>query len=661
MELSQFRRSLCVPFPYRPPRPFFKPPRRLRPRPGSFQQRACLAVMAATATRQIMAKHGEKLSDEYANRIPNTDAEILNFFLRFLSDQGLPMVPVFINGGYVRDLLLGKEPDDLDLSLCLRDCPEEVTVASLLDEMKTYVESRPEFGITEFKNATILSNESKDKQLDTFKAHFTNQDGVKTEVDVMPTIGEEKYCDDNRIPIRDQRGLPEEDALRRDLTIGALLLRVQHAKGGDSDLQFELLDFYGGVDDIRLGVLRSPCPLKKSPSEVADVVLRTAEDKELAKHLGIEELSPEEAVQILWWGKVLIDDPLRICRAFRFAAKFKFKLHPAFWMAAPFALEPLRTKVAGSRKFTEYHKIGGYGFTACVEFFELAFSKTFGPQDSLRLTSALLGGQDGKGHAQMISQVKHFNAEVFQALAEKVKPKEGQKTDGVELIGELMAAAIVASDFEAGEEPIAEFNKACAGMCVSNAMREAGFTPLSACSAMLAEPPALNSLDKLVADACGISPEGLARHLQMWEAMQICNARTGPEYATLYRRHLALAMVHHFRPETADELQKCFEALSFSRPPVKGTVLNAKGTLEVPNPLRRQVMQLFEVSTRLLQFVGPVEAGESLEKLFDKHPKLRSAFSPSVWMEGSKLKSEFLPAKRGGESGAKEGKRCKAY
>jgi hypothetical protein len=29
--------------------------------------------------------------------------------------------------------------------------------------------------------ATILSNESKDKQLDTFKAHFTNKDGVKTE------------------------------------------------------------------------------------------------------------------------------------------------------------------------------------------------------------------------------------------------------------------------------------------------------------------------------------------------------------------------------------------------------------------------------------------------------------------------------------------------
>eukprot|EP00438_Fugacium_kawagutii_P032946 Skav236608 [mRNA] locus=scaffold3553:36947:37899:- [translate_table: standard] len=76
-------------------------------------------------------------------RVPKTDSEILNFFLSFLENQGLKDVPVFINGGYVRDLLLGKEPDDLDLTLCLRDCPEQVTVAMLLDEMKGYVESRP--------------------------------------------------------------------------------------------------------------------------------------------------------------------------------------------------------------------------------------------------------------------------------------------------------------------------------------------------------------------------------------------------------------------------------------------------------------------------------------------------------------------------------------
>eukprot|EP00435_Cladocopium_sp_Y103_P075374 s26_g57.t1 len=897
LELPGFRRGLIVPIPssrHLPPRPV-KPNhfvvRRTAPpvkKPGlSLTERACLATMAAVAAKRIAVHHGEKLPDEYACRIPKTDSEILNFFLSFLAHQGLKDVPVFVNGGYVRDLLLGKEPDDLDLTLCLRDCPEEVTVAALLDEMKGYVESRPELGITEFKNATILSNESKDKQLDTFKAHFTNKDGVKTEVDVMPTIGEEKYSEDNRIPERDQRGLPEEDALRRDLTIGALLLRVQRTDGSDA-LEYELFDFYGGVDDICKGMLRSPCPVNKTLDEVAEIVLRTDEERELAKILKIKDLPPEEAVQILWWSKVLIDDPLRICRAFRFAAKFKFELHPAFWMAVPFALDPLaavlaptrvyrmlklaftdsrllrrktsylvagallcqlsyftlklpcslaaqqtrrpastvmadekdhpmkpraalllidmqkafttgswachfggpkevsdirracgeaaqllgsgrlppetpvlctkcytdgedepyldtlepllrkypcihkptmdvtynpaffrwlrkqaqqgigvlviggctttscvrvsstriagqleeqglsmkvvvdlnlcgarqenfehtahydpvlvgiygrefckgksavdlaivqmkragvevlegsagcmiarrfvrphpavalswkaesrtlpddvgrrdtseamngldlskdedhavsrhrnwplRTKVAGSRKFTEYHKIGGYGFKACSDFFELAFSRTFGPgEGSLRLASALLGGQDGKGQARMLSQVKSFNVDVFRELAETVKPQG--TFDGVELLGELMAAAVAAAEFEGVEDAASQLTKACDGMCVSNAMREAGLSPWRAYAAMMSEPPLPNSLDCRVAEACGISPASLAQHTQVWDAMQICNARTGPEYSTEYRRNLALALVGLQHKD--GELQKCFKS-----------------------------------------------------------------------------------------------------
>ncbi|CAK9087884.1 unnamed protein product [Durusdinium trenchii] len=673
LELHHIRRGLFVPIARPlPPRPFKRSPFARQwsssPKVSGTESaaarcvpRACLAMAAAVATkRRLAVHHGQKLSEEYTCRIPKTDAEILHFFLCFLEDQRLPDVPVFINGGYVRDLLLGKEPDDLDLTLCLRGCPEEVTVAALLDEMRGYVESRPEFGLSEFKNATILSNESKDKQLDTFKAHFTNKDGVKTEVDVMPTIGEEKYSDDNRIPIRDQRGLPEEDALRRDLTIGALLLRVQRAPGerGESNgLEFEVFDFYGGVDDLCKGVLRSPCPVNKSVAEVAEVVLRTPEEQEIAKHLKIQELPPDEAVQVLWWSKVLIDDPLRICRALRFAAKFKFELHKAFWLAVPFALEPLRTKVAGSRKFTEYQKIGGYGFKACFDFFHLAFNKTFGPEGSLRLASALLGGQDGKGQARMLSQVKSFNVDLYEELAAVIKPEASDASDGVELLGELMVAALAATDFEGRvQDPMTEFTTACDGMCVSNAMREAGLAPWKACAALVAEPPEANSLDSRVADACGVSPQSLVRHVQVWEAMKICTARTGPEYATPYRRRLALALAGLQRKDP--DLQSCVEALSFLRPPVRGTVLNAKGVLEVPNPLRKQVMELFEVSTRLLKFDAPVEAGESLQKLFDMHPKLQAAFSSSVWMadDGKNLKSEFLPAKRGPDSGPKDGK-----
>ena len=49
-----------------------------------------------------------------------------------------------VNGGYVRDLLLGKRPDDLDVSLCLRDCAEDVTIENVMAELHGFAESRPE-------------------------------------------------------------------------------------------------------------------------------------------------------------------------------------------------------------------------------------------------------------------------------------------------------------------------------------------------------------------------------------------------------------------------------------------------------------------------------------------------------------------------------------
>lgn len=621
-----------------------------------------MATVAAAPAKVAVAcvGHGEKLPEEYVKKIPKTDAEILNFFLCFLADQGLPDVAVYVNGGYVRDLLLGKEPDDLDLSLCLRDCAAEVTVATLLHVMESYVGNHPEFGFAIFKNATILSNESKDKQLDTFKAHFTNTEGVKTEVDVMPTIGEEKYEGDSRIPIRDQRGSPEEDALRRDLTIGALLMRVKRgAEPGSAALQYELLDFYGGVDDIRKGILRSPYPSGRNPAELQDLVLRTPEEKELAAALGINKMPADEASQVLWWGKVLMDDPLRICRALRFAAKFHFDLHPSFWQAVPFALEPLRTKVAGSRKDTEYQKIGGYGFQACSEFYELAFTRTFGPGGgNLRLAAGLLGGVDHKSKPKTLSEVRSFDLQMFRDFASKLQPLT--KADASELVGGLMAAAIAATDFEGKDSPTTEFTRACDGMCVSNATREAGLSPLNSSLKMVAPSPPSTSFDCAVADACGISAEELSRHVQVWEGMQDCNARAGPERLTTCRRGLALSMLQRRVPDDlAREVEASFQALSFVRPAVRGAVLSAKGVLEVPNPLKRQVMILFEVSLRLLQYDAPVEDADSLLKLFAAMPKLRSAFSDSVWMEkdGKTLKSEFQPPRRGG---GKEAKRPKA-
>ncbi|CAE8613836.1 unnamed protein product, partial [Polarella glacialis] len=233
------------------------------------------------------------------------------------------------------------------------------------------------------------------------------------------------------------------DALRRDLTIGALLLRVERRPTSESSsgLCYDLLDFYGGVDDIRAGVLRSPCPSSSGAAaevlvaEVRAAVLRSPAEVEMAEKLGLDARSPEEVVQVLWWAKVLMDDPLRICRALRFAAKFRFQLHEAFWSAVPFALEPLR-------------------------FYELAFTKTF-PPGELRLAAALLGGKDFKDKPRYVSAVSGFDLEGFRSLAQEFQPPEEVGSDAAELIGGLMAAAITAAEFEKSDGAVAEFTLAC--------------------------------------------------------------------------------------------------------------------------------------------------------------------------------------------------------
>merc|ERR1740121_2560387 len=82
-----------------------------------------------------LARHGERLPDQLAQRIPASDTRILRFLLHFLEGEGLAGVAIYINGGYIRDMLLGKVPDDLDLSLCLRGCEEEVSVGTLLERL----------------------------------------------------------------------------------------------------------------------------------------------------------------------------------------------------------------------------------------------------------------------------------------------------------------------------------------------------------------------------------------------------------------------------------------------------------------------------------------------------------------------------------------------
>lgn len=121
-------------------------------------------------------------------------------------------------------------------------------------------------------------------------------------------LRKESYAD-SRIPVM-EFGTPQEDAQRRDLTINALFYNINSG---------EIEDFVGGLMDLDLKIARTP-------------------------------IDPIQT---------FIDDPLRILRVIRFAAKYDLMVEPDIIYAChdENVREALRTKVTPERKWRE---IGGY-------------------------------------------------------------------------------------------------------------------------------------------------------------------------------------------------------------------------------------------------------------------------------------------------------------
>lgn len=127
--------------------------------------------------------HNALLPSALVERVPHSEKLVLGFIISYLEAARLP-AQLLVNGGYVRDLLLGEKPDDLDLSLCLRDCAEDVTIGTVTEGLKTFAAERPDLAITAVQVTTILSDTSKDKNVDTAKAHMSvGPSGERIEVD----------------------------------------------------------------------------------------------------------------------------------------------------------------------------------------------------------------------------------------------------------------------------------------------------------------------------------------------------------------------------------------------------------------------------------------------------------------------------------------------
>jgi len=215
--------------------------------------------------------------------------------LHRLKDAGYASLLV---GGCVRDLLLGREPKDFDVVTDAR--PEEIRKlfhnARVIGRRFRLVHVR--FGRDIIEVATFravprdISEESIPRE---------DEEGESVENGNVMELGSHNVF-----------GTQEEDAVRRDFTVNALYYNIR---------DFSVMDYIGGVEDLRRGVLRV----------IGDPETRYRED------------------------------PVRMLRAVRFAAKLGFKIEDR--TAAPIRdLAPLLASVPAARMFEEVLKLfhGGY-------------------------------------------------------------------------------------------------------------------------------------------------------------------------------------------------------------------------------------------------------------------------------------------------------------
>jgi tRNA nucleotidyltransferase (CCA-adding enzyme) len=192
------------------------------------------------------------------------EQEIFSLLRLFVRSTNLG-VTMRVAGGWVRDKLLGLECHDLDIAL------DTMTGQSFATRLKDFLHACNHNLVSAF--GVIPKNPEQSKHLETATLSI-----MGTQIDFV-NLRSENYSLDSRIPVIDI-GTPLEDALRRDLTINSLFYNLETDK---------VEDFTGhGVRDIEDGIIRTPlCPLI-----------------------------------------TLTDDPLRLLRAIRFSARFKYQMVP---------------------------------------------------------------------------------------------------------------------------------------------------------------------------------------------------------------------------------------------------------------------------------------------------------------------------------------------
>ncbi len=172
----------------------------------------------------------------------------------------------YLAGGCVRDLLLGREPEDYDVA------------TSATPDVVLQMFSRT-FAVGAHFGVVLVADESPQSSSEESR-------GEKPTTEVATFRSDGVYSDGRHPDEVRYTKTAAEDVQRRDFTINGLLLDPLHE---DSTLRSAVIDYVGGLEDLDAGVIRA---------------------------IGHPDKRFEE-------------DQLRLLRAVRFAARFEFRIEPA--------------------------------------------------------------------------------------------------------------------------------------------------------------------------------------------------------------------------------------------------------------------------------------------------------------------------------------------
>ena len=217
-----------------------------------------------------------KFAEKIKNRI---DQPIFRQLSEVAEEEG---VPCYVVGGYVRDIILDRPSKDIDV----------VVVGSGIAVAERYAKKL-----------------GKGAYLSVFRNFGTAQ--VKYRGMEVEFVGarKESYSHDSRKPIV-ENGTLEDDQNRRDFTINDIAASLNKENFG------EVLDPFGGFDDIKTKTIRTP-------------------------------LDPDITFS---------DDPLRMMRAIRFASQLNFKIAPETFEAIARNCKRISI-ISGERIIDEINKI----------------------------------------------------------------------------------------------------------------------------------------------------------------------------------------------------------------------------------------------------------------------------------------------------------------